>query len=65
MPPELTARHPQVPWAGFGRFGNFLSRKTRQEREAAWEAVTVHVPLLRAAVRALLDEKDSAPLHVK
>ncbi len=64
LPPDLTARHPQVPWSGFGRFGNFLSRKTKQEREAAWEAVTCHVPLLRAAVRALLDEKGPTPPHV-
>jgi uncharacterized protein with HEPN domain len=61
LPPDITARHPEVPWSSFARFGNFLSRRPeRHAPDAAWDAVTLHVPLLRAAVRALLEQRQGS-----
>lgn len=57
LPATLTARHPEIPWRSVADLGNVLRHAYDQvSDQRLWLVITDHLPALRAAVAAMLDE---------
>ena len=53
---SLKAAHPEIPWQRLAAFRNVLVHNYLGiDLEAVWQVVTRDVPVLKAAVRAMLD----------
>ena len=57
LPPEMLARHSEVPWNAIIGSGNILRHEyQRIDDRRLWEIVTVHLPELRPVIMAMIDE---------
>lgn len=57
IPPELSRRHPEVPWRNVADFGNVLRHAYDQVLDhRVWSVVEDHLPALEAALRSLARE---------
>lgn len=59
--PAFVAAHPDVPWAQAYRMRNALSHGYADiDMETVWNAVRLHLPLLKEQLRTLLDRGERA-----
>ncbi len=57
LPPELTARYPDVEWGKIAAIGNVLRHEyQRVDPEVMWDIATVKLPELERVVRRMLDD---------
>ena len=57
IPPELTALHPDVPWAEIRAIGNHLRHGyQRVDDLVLWRVASRELPRLRIVIAALLDD---------
>jgi uncharacterized protein with HEPN domain len=59
LPPDLLARHSDVPWTSIIGIGNILRHEYQRLDDALlWEVATVHLPALGPIVERMLAEFD-------
>jgi uncharacterized protein with HEPN domain len=55
LPPELTARYPQIEWAKIAAIGNVLRHEyERVDPQTMWEIATVRLPELKKVIQHML-----------
>jgi len=59
LPPEVTAKHPDIPWRRMIALGNFLRHEYATiDNRLIWDIVVNHLPMLDLSIRDLLAEAD-------
>lgn len=59
IPPDMKARHPEVPWQNVADIGNVLRHGYQSiDHRIMWEVVTQHVVPSREAVEHMLGQMD-------
>ena len=57
IPNDLKARHPAVPWRKVAAVGNVLRHEyTQVASDAIWAVIQDHLPVLKVAVLAMIDD---------
>jgi uncharacterized protein with HEPN domain len=60
LPPEMTARYPQVEWAKIAAIGNVLRHEyERVDPQTMWEIATVKLPALEKVIERMLADLNS------
>jgi uncharacterized protein with HEPN domain len=57
IPPDLKAKHPEIPWPDIAGIGNILRHGYDSlDQAVVWGVVETHLPPLKAAIEAMLRE---------
>ena len=57
LPPDLTARYPEIEWAKIAGIGNVLRHEyERVDPQTMWEIATVRLPEMEKVIRRMLED---------